>query len=67
MLPLTTELEADQYLELVRRLPAFVTAIEMRARGQAERGIAVSMANLPNVILTLALAGHAGRREHALA
>jgi uncharacterized protein (DUF885 family) len=51
-LPLTTEEETQAYLALVRRLPAFITATEERARGQAERGIAVSRANLDNVAAT---------------
>lgn len=51
-LPLTTAEDAESYLALARKLPAFVNALEERARGQAERGIAVSAANLPNVVET---------------
>jgi uncharacterized protein (DUF885 family) len=51
-MPLTTEAEARAYLDLTEKLPAFVGSLEDRARGQAERGIAVSAANLPNVVDT---------------
>jgi len=51
-LPLTAQEELERYLELAGRLPAFIATMETRARGQAERGIAVSEANLPNVVST---------------
>jgi uncharacterized protein (DUF885 family) len=51
-MPLATQAEADAYLALASKLPALVEALEDRARGQAERGIAVSRANLAATIDT---------------
>ena len=51
-MPLGSAEDAAAYLALAGKLPGFIGSLEERARGQAERGIAVSMANLPNVVST---------------
>lgn len=52
LMPLGSETEARAYLDLVGQLPGYIAAVEERARGQAERGIAVARSSLDGTLAT---------------